>query len=127
MMRLIISGDATNHQKGLDGIYLLGENHVNNHPYWYQQNGQNAIWYNDGTYKDHDHMFRHWFIGPKRFLGGTIAGIWGPQGIDKSPTHVWNGWRYFNGEIWKEATSEITFKDLSPCVYQDYIQYQKNN
>ena len=106
MMKLILNGDAKNKQGNLQGIYSLGERLVNSHPFWEQINGSNAVWFKG----------RSWHITEKQYLGKAFADIWGPRGIDRSPTQIINGWRYadYNG-IWKDTfASEIIFKDLTP-------------
>ena len=112
MMKLILNGDAKNKQESSQGVYILGEKLVNSYPYWYQQNGSHAIWF-----KDRD-AYRHWYIGPNEYLGGGMSGIRGPQGIDMSPTRIINGWRYYKYGLWKDAaSSEITFKDITPGMH----------
>ena len=112
MMKLILNGDAKNKHESRQGIYILGQKLVNNHPYWEQQDGSNAIWFRDV-------WDRCWFVGPKKYLGGNRSGIRGPRGISRSPTQIVNGWRYIgNAGLWKDATvSEIMFKDISPGTY----------
>ena len=105
MMKLILNGDAMNRHGSRQGIYILREKLVNNHPYWEQQNGGNAIWFKG----------KMWYIAEKQYLGRALGWITGPKGKDRSPTKIVNGWKYFVNGIWKEAaTSEIMIKDLSP-------------
>ena len=107
MMKLILNGDAKNKHESLQGIYSLGEKLVNSHPYWEQQNGSNALWF--------DRTFREWTVESKIHLGESYGGIVGPKGVDRSPTQIVNGWRYYDNELWKDATiSEIIFNDLTP-------------
>ena len=106
MIKLILNGEAKNMQGRTQGIYSLGEKLLNSNPYWEQQDGSNALWFNL--------KFREWTVGPKIYLGQEYGVITGPTGIDKSPTNIVNGWRYDGNGIWKEAaTSEILIKDLS--------------
>ena len=110
MMKLILNGDANKKQGERQGIYILGEKLVNNHPYWEQQNGSSALWFLK--------VIRYWMVGPKTYLGQDHGGIIGPQGIDRSPTRIISGWRYFDNVLWKDAaTSEIEFKNLSPGMH----------
>ena len=110
MMKLILNGDAKNEQGIRQGTYILEEKLVNSYPYWLQQNGSNAIWFRDA--------YRYWCIGPKEYLGGGMCGIFGPRGIDMSPTRIVNGWRYYKYGLWKDAaSSEITFKDITPGMH----------
>ena len=107
MMNLILNSDAKNEQGSKQGIYVLGEKLINSYPYWAQQNGSNAIWFRETN--------RRWYIGPKNYLGGGLSGIRGPRGIDRSPTQIINGWRYYDNGIWKDTSaSDIIFKDLTP-------------
>ena len=109
-MKLILNGDTKNTQGSKQGIYFLGEELVNSYPYWYQQNGSNALWFVK--------TYRVWMVGPKIHLGQTIGGIIGPRSIDRSPTRIINGWKYFTNGIWKDATSsEIMFKDLTHGIH----------
>ena len=104
---MILNGDAKNIHPDRQGIYILGQKLINSHPYWEQQNGSNAIWFRE--------TIRRWYIGPKNYLGGGLAGIRGPRGMDRSPTQIINGWRYYDNGIWKDTSaSEIIFKDLTP-------------
>ena len=107
MMKLILNSNAKNEQGSKEGIYVLREKLINSYPYWEQQNGSNAIWFRETN--------RRWYIGPKNYLGGGLSGIRGPRGIDRSPTQIINGWRYYDNGIWKDTSaSEIIFKDLTP-------------
>ena len=118
-MKLILNGDAKNTQGSKQGIYILGEKLVNSYPYWYQQNGSNALWF--------DRPFREWTVESKSYLGLSYGGIIGPRGIDRSPTRIASGWKYYENGIWKDATaSEIMFRDLSPSkhFYKSLIQYE---
>ena len=109
-MKLIRDGDTKNNEGNSQGVYILGEKLVNSYPYWYQQNGSNALWFVK--------TYRIWMVGPKIHLGQTIGGIIGPRGIDRSPTRIVNGWKYYANGIWKDAaSSEIMFKDLTPGMY----------
>ena len=121
-MKLILNGVASNMHGSKQGIYSLGEKLVNSHPYWEQQNGSNALWF--------DRSFLEWTVGSKMHLGQTIGGIIGPRSIDRSPTKIASGWKYFANGIWKDATSsEIMFKDLTPGMhfFEVVIHYQTIN
>ena len=109
-MKLILNGDAKKVQGSKQGTYILAEKLVNSYPYWYQQNGNNALWF-IGRY-------RRWLLAPKIHLGKDLSGIRGPRGIDLSPTRIIDGWRYYNYGLWKDAaSSEITFKDITPGMH----------
>ena len=106
-MKLIRDGDTKNNEGNSQGVYILGEKLVNSYPYWYQQNGSNALWFVK--------TYRIWMVGPKIHLGQTIGGIIGPRSIDRSPTNIIRGWKYRSNGSWKDATaSELLIKDLSP-------------
>ena len=106
VMELILMSDAKELHKEKQGIYFLKDKLINNHPYWEQQNGTNALWFQ---------KFYGWMVGPKTNLGHDIGGIIGPKGIDRSPTKILNGWKYAANGLWKDAaSSEIMIKDLSP-------------
>ena len=109
-MKLILNGDAKNTQGSKQGVYILKEKLVNSHPSWLQQNGIHAIWFRD--------THRRWYVGLKEYLGGGISGIRGPRGIDMSPTRIVNGWKYYKDGLYKDAAStEITFKDITPGMH----------
>ena len=109
MMKLMLNGDAKNKHVERQGIYILGKNFVNNHPYWGQQNGSYALWFVNGV--------RYWILGGKIDLGQNYGWIAGPSGIDRSPTQIVNGWRYAAYGRWLDAyASEIMFKDLTTGI-----------
>ena len=106
-MKLILNGDAKNKHESRQGIYILGQKLVNNHPYWEQQDGSNAIWFRD--------TYRQWYIGPKESLGEGFSFIVGPKSEERSPTQISNGWVYYGNGLWIIATaSDIIFIDLTP-------------
>ena len=108
-MKLILNGDAKNKHESRQGIYILGQKLVNNHPYWEQQDGSNAIWFRD--------TYRQWYIGPKESLGESFSFISGPKSQERSPTQISNGWLYYDNDygLWIiETASEIIFIDLTP-------------
>ena len=118
-MKLILNGDAKKVQGSKQGTYILAEKLVNSYPFWYQQNGSNAIWF-----KDRDD-YRYWYIGPKEYLGGGLAGITGPRGIDVSPTRIIDGWRWYKYGLWKDAaSSEVTFIDITPGMHFFSVVFQ---
>ena len=55
----------------LDSDSSLAEGNVDGKPYWMQENGNNAIWYNNGV----------WLIGNKTDLGTEIAEIQSPDDV----------------------------------------------
>ena len=122
VIELVLGGQAKSLEPlNLHGIYHLQDEHVNNYPYWYQINGSHAIWFFDST--------RRWYLGPKQYLGGQHYDInlIGPRGIDKAPTQIRKGWKYWHN-AWKDAAdSEIIFQDLSPSKLQYLVHNKESN
>ena len=94
---LELDNDLKEKYPDIEGTYTINEEQVNNRENWLQSNGKNAIWYTSNV----------WNIGPKKFLGTPIPGIYGMISTDNSlgailPHHI-DHWKYWNGDHW--ATS----------------------
>ena len=73
-----------------DGIYVLNSSSVNGKPYWLQENGIDAIWYDKQG---------HWNIGFKSSLGQTKAKATSSISQSKLP-HELTPWKYYVNGAW---------------------------
>ena len=86
----------------IEGTYTIDEEQmVNNKENWLQSNGENAIWYTNTS--------NAWNIGPKKFLGTPIPGIYGMISTDNSLgailPHQVNHWKYWNKDHWTTSNN----------------------
>ena len=106
IMKLKLGGKVKKLYEHISGIYMLESNLVNSYPYWIQQNGDRAIWY--------DEIGKKWNLGHQKYNGrnGWME-ILGPFGNDKPPSQIFQHWKYYDNS-WIEAShSDIIFEDLS--------------
>ena len=81
---------------GLQGIYILQPNSVNGKTWWFNKNGQSAIWY---VPKGVSIRGNRWGIGHHAELGQAIGFIASPDDVTEPQEAT--TWKYFNGFIWK--------------------------
>ena len=90
----------------VEGIYLLGPNHVNGKPHWIQEGDLTAIWYYQA----------HWMIGPTKDLGKPIGAIYSPD--DLGGPHRATSWNYAKDDKWIEANDLI---NVTPGIFDNVL------
>ena len=105
-MKLVLSEVAKKHPPSLGGQYLLREGLTNNRNYWVHRSGHSAIWWNDQGW--------FWCVGTYEKLGQNFAGIIGPFNQNGWPILITDGWNYYNGNEWTDASpDDVKFLDWS--------------
>ena len=103
-MELILDGNVKEVLGSYEGNYSVIDNDfVNGYPVWIQQDGNNAIWFDDPSY------YPAWNIGNKELIGNGIGLIFGPVGNDFWPTQIPHGYIYWDGTGWQYT--DVIFKD----------------
>ena len=101
-----LRGDAKETQLDKEGSYYMNIqyiNKVNGKPYWMQENGNNAIWYNNGV----------WLIGKQTDLGTEIAEI--QSSDDVANPYQATKWTYVskNNGKWIESNDILVWPKKS--------------
>ena len=116
-MRLFLKGEVLKRRGYLQGNYLLAENSiVNDHPYWYKQDGDYGIWYGE--------TYNGWILSGLGNLGTNMASIVGPYWLDevKWPTQIQEGFRYYYTK-WRNTTSdEVVFVECK-CTMDHIFEH----
>ena len=103
-MVLVLSGYANT----VEGFYHLEKDNFDGFPYWKQENGDNAIWFQKSGR-------RAWTIGHEDYLGQDYDGIIiGPNDITTWPTQISEGFKYWDGSNWQ--SNDILFEE---CKYSE--------
>ena len=105
---LDLSGDVETKHYTTQGYYLLAESNLNGYPYWIQQYGDNAIWLTKSWYSG-------WTVGHEDYLGQDYSGIIGPNEIFEWPSLISDGFKYWNGAVWKTASSNLIIFEECKC------------
>ena len=101
-LRIQLSGEASERQSSMAGVYSLQSSLVNGFPYWKNDSSDRAIW-----------MYGGWYVGKN--IGTSTCSITGPDGIEEWPNNISSRWQFVSGGKWHEAESgDIVFNDCSP-------------
>ena len=104
-MNLILAGHVLSAHATKQGYYYLEKEKSNGFPYWKQQNGSHAIWFQKSWYNG-------WTIGDIDSLGQDYDGIIGPHDVSKWPMLIPEGFKFWNVSNWQSATkSDLAFED----------------
>ena len=123
-MELVLAGDAKIIHQTKEGSYILATNTSNGYPYWKQQDGNNAIWFQKSWHTG-------WRVGHVDNLGHNYYfGIIGPINITAWPTLISEGYKFYNGSYWQPASgTDVILEDckflllLIPTKVKLYIQF----
>ena len=114
-MQLLLQGNVNINHSDTRGYYLLSHDNVNGFPYWNQQNGNNAIWFQKSIYSG-------WTLGLKDFLGQKYSGVIGPDGITAWPRLISNGYSYWDGLAWQSNFSnDVTFEECKYAITKESL------
>ena len=109
-----LEGQAKNVQGVRGGSYILSNELVNKRRHWIQENGKNALWY--------DEINRNWKIGSLSGLGrvgSTVGGLMSHSqfnsqaSMDGPENCIWD---FYDGKHWKLATMSITSMGKSKSI-----------
>ena len=104
-MFLILSGTVKNKQSSKEGNYYLANDNLNGFPYWKQDNGDNAIWFQKTWYIG-------WTVGNENYLGQDYNGIIGPNYVYLWPSRTLSGYKYWHDSEWKNVEEDsLLFED----------------
>ena len=104
-MHLFLSGSVKNKQSSKEGHYYLAIDNVNGFPYWKQDDGYNAIWFQKSWYIG-------WTVGEKNYLGQDYNGIIGPNDVTAWPSQIFSGYKYWHDYEWKNVEEDsVSFED----------------
>ena len=104
-MHLFLSGSVKNKQSSKEGHYYLAIDNVNGFPYWKQDDGYNAIWFQKSWYIG-------WTVGNENYLGRDYNGIIGPNEVTAWPSQTSSGYKYWHDSEWKNVEEDsISFED----------------
>jgi len=129
-LKVVLMNDVKDKWSTSDGIYVLASTKENTRPYWLQEGGEHAIWY--------DPEFTNWKLGLASQIGSSVAKLL----TDKEDTgtalpHA-TPWKYLLNEKWtasddilvtpveaftcptERSTSDTLFKVIEgKCYYID--------
>ena len=91
-----LDGDAKLAQSDSEGLYTLASSPVNGKEYWIQDQGSNAIWYDNEDPKN-------WVLGPKKNLGSGIFNLYSTN--DTTGPEEARTWNYNRNGEWKPTSN----------------------
>ena len=89
-LKVSFTGAVKKKWNSSDGIYILSTSLVNGKPYWLQENGSDAIWYDKNG---------HWNVGLESKLGQSEAKAISSLSQNSLP-HELAPWKYYVNSAW---------------------------
>ena len=100
-----MSGEVLDKHSSRGGVYLLQEESFNGKIHWLQKSGDHAVWWSPND---------KWTLGKASQIGSSTGFMTDATKSKNPPSTVMEGWHYFDGSEWKEASKDnFSIQDLS--------------
>ena len=101
----LMSGEILDKHSSRGGVYLLQEESFNGKIHWLQKSGDHAVWWSPND---------KWTLGKASKIGSSTGFMTDATKSKNPPSTVMDGWHYWDGSEWKEASEEnFIIQDLS--------------